>query len=294
MKFAITVASQADLEKYLKETNTDIYIIGNEAYANRLPGSFELEDMKHAVELIQSHKKEVYVNLNLLIHDTDLQMVNEYLDFVKELDVDGVLFGDIAVYMYAKRKNLTHLLIYNPDTLNTNLYDPLFWNEKGIKGLTVAKEIIKDEVIEICKNSKIEVSIIGHGHLNMFHSRRPLIENFLLYNEEEYKEYINNRNLHLIEQTRDESYPVFQDVHGTHIFREKSLMYFNEIKEISKYLDVFIIDSIFKDFEYTIEVVNTYHKILNNEIIDPNEVTKQYLENHDSGFIYKKTVYDKY
>lgn len=294
MKIAITVSNLVDLKTYLKETKTDIYIIGNEVYANRLPGSFSIEDMKTAVELIKSYNKEVYINLNLIIHNEDLEKLNGYLDYLKELSVHGIIFGDLAVYMYAKKKQLTHVLIYNPDTLNTNLYDPIFWDKKDIKGLTIAKEIVKDEIIEICDNSSMEISIIGHGHLNMFHSRRPLIENFLEYNEEESKKYINNRNLHLIEETRNESYPVFQDLHGTHIFREKCLMSFNEIKELSEHVDVFIIDSILKDSTYIVEIVDIYHKILDNKIQDTIELTKQYSKDHDSGFLHKKTVYDKY
>lgn len=294
MKIALTVSNINDLKSYIKETNTDIYIIGNELYANRLPGSFTMEDIEEANKLIKSNHKEIYINTNLIIHDNDLKKVNDYLDFLKPLKVDGIIFGDLAIYKYAKQKEMEDLLIYNPDTLNTNLFDPIFWNKKGIKGLTIAKEIVKEELIEIADHSKIETSIVGHGHLNMFHSRRPLIENFLQYNEQESQEYINNRNLHLIEENRNESYPVFQDNHGTHIFRPKIMLAYNEIIELSNHLDVFIVDSILKDKQYIINTINNYQNILNGDIKDTNSLSTQYENDHDSGFLYKKTVFDKY
>ncbi len=294
MLFAITVANHKDLENYLKETKSDIYIIGNDKFANRLPGSFSLEELKTAVKLIKLYNRQVYINLNLIIHDVDLKGVYEYMEYIKTLEVDGIIFGDLAVYNYAKKLDMSQLLIYNPDTLNTNLYDPEFWAKKKIKGITVSKEIVKEELIDICKNSDIEISIIGHGYLNMFHSRRPLIENFLKYNEKDYKEYINNRNLHLVEEIRNESYPVFQDQHGTHIFRDKSMMAYNEIRELNKHLNVFIIDSIFKDSKDVVEAYNNYFRILDSQDVNSEEISEKYLEDHDSGFLYKKTVYDKY
>lgn len=290
MKFAVTVRNKEDLNYYLNQTDIDIYILGNEAFANRLPGTFSNEELEEASNLITQKKKELYINMNIIVHNSDLHKVKTQLEFIESLPVNGILFGDLAIYRYASSLQLKQKLIYNPDTLNTNQYDAVFWKKKGIKGITVAKEIIKDEIIETAKNSEIEVSMIGHGYLNMFHSKRPLIENFFKYNNKEYDQYINNRNLHLVEEIRNESYPVFQDNHGTHIFRDKIMMSFHEIKELSNYIDVFIIDSIFQNRDYIVDVMNDYKAVLQNKEIN----LSRYEKNHDTGFLYKKTVYDKY
>ena len=100
--------------------------------------------------------------------------------------------------------HLENKLIYHPETLNTNYYDPQFWENKGIKGLTISKEITLDDIKEIAETSEIEISLIGHGHLNMFHSRRPLIENFFKYTKSEYDNITDNRNLRIIEEIRNE------------------------------------------------------------------------------------------
>jgi len=152
-----------------------------------------------------------------------------------------------------------------------------------------------NDIKEITEKSEIEISIIGHGHLNMFHSRRPLIENFFKYNKEAYDKYVNNRNIYLIEEIRNESYPVVQDNHGTHIFRDKIMESYQEINILNEILDVFIIDSVFKNTAYLIETLQNYHKILNTkDQSSAKKISEKYQENHDSGFLYKKTVYDKY
>ena len=50
--------------------------------------------------------------------------------------------------------------------------------------------------------------------------------------------------------------------------------------------------SIFKDVEYLNKTVKYYHELINN-IGNAEEISKLYEGDHDSGFLYKKTVYDK-
>ncbi|MCK5762100.1 MAG: U32 family peptidase, partial [Candidatus Izimaplasma sp.] len=288
MKIAVTPFNVASISE-LSKNGADIFIIGNEEYANRLVISFSNSEITEANYLIKSLNKEIYINLNLIIHNNDLDKFLEFLHFVKELNVDGIIFGDLAVYQMARKVDLSSKLIYSPETLNTNYYDPIFWGNKGIKGLTISKEITLEEITIIAKNSDIEISLIGHGHLNMFHSRRPLIENYFKYTNIEYDKQLENRNLRLVEEIRDESYPVFQDSHGTHIFREKAMESYQEVNILKELLNVFIIDSIFKDTKYLLDTLKNYSEILTN----PNykeiskALSKKYEKNHDSGFLYK-------
>ena len=291
MKLAVTPIGLSGIEE-LSSNGTDIFLIGNSSFGNRLVYSFSTLEITDANNLIKSLNKEIYIVMNMIVHNVNLKSIKEFLDFIKELDVNGIIFGDLAVYQLAKNIGIENLLIYSPETLNTNYYDPIFWSKQGIKGLTISKEITLEDIKQISKDKLIEISLIGHGHLNMFHSRRPLIENFFKYTNKEYEEYIENRNLKVVEEIRNESYPIFQDNHGTHIFRDKSLESFKEINILSDYLDVFIVDGIFKDNSYLNKTVKYYNDLLNN-IGNAEDISKLYEGDHDSGFLYKKTVYDK-
>lgn len=294
MKLAVTPFNVSSI-KQLSENGADIFILGNEKYANRLVKSFSDIEVTEACELIKSLGKEIYIQMNLIVHNVNLAEMDAYLDFVQRLNVNGIIFGDLGLYNLAKRKNMEDLLIYNPETLNTNYYDPIFWGRKKIKGITIAKEITLEDIGKIAESSDIDISIIGHGHLNMFHSRRPLIENFFKYKKEDYDKFVNNQNLHLVEEIREEEYPVFQDIHGTHIFREKAMESYQEINQLKNSLDVFIIDGIFKDTAYLNDTVMNYRDLLDNfDSEKAQQITDNNISDHDSGFLYKKTVYDKY
>ena len=291
MKIAVTPFGLDGMEE-LSSNGADIFLIGNSAFANRLAHSFSTEEIIEAIALVKSLNKEIYIMINMFVHNENLKDINDFIYSIKDLNVDGIIFGDLAVYQTAKKVGLDDILIYSPETLNTNYYDPIFWSKQGIKGLTISKEITLEDVKKISKDKLLEISLIGHGHLNMFHSKRPLIENFFKFTNKEHDEYIENRNLKVVEEIRNESYPIFQDNQGTHIFRDKSLESFKEVKILCDYLDVFIIDGIFKDNEYLNKTVKYYHELINN-IGNAEEISKLYEGDHDSGFLYKKTVYDK-
>jgi len=295
MKLAVTPFSAASID-ILNDAGADIFIIGNEQHANRLVHSFSMEEITEINSTIKTLNKEIYIALNLIAHNDDLPKVIEFLQFVMELNVDGIIFGDLGVYNLAKNLKMENLLIYNPETLNTNYYDSLFWENKGIKGITISKEITLKEIDEISQKTNINVSITGHGHLNMFHSRRPLIGNFFKYTNDKDENYSENRDFKLIEEIRDEAYPIFQDSHGTHIFRDKALESYKEINFLENILDVFIIDGIFKDTDYLVKTIKNYNEILNskNHEEKAKKISDDYKLDHDSGFLYKKTVYVKY
>ena len=293
MKLCVTPFQVEDITT-LANAGADIFIVGNKEFANRLVDSFDLDDIKKAISLSRKLDKELFVNVNFIAHHDDLEPLSAFLDELKTAQVDGILFSDLSVYQLAKKKDMIDKLIYHPETLVTNFYDSHFWQKQGIKGVIIAKEITLEDINLITSKKQGKIGIVGHGQLNMFHSRRPLIENFMKYNEQDYEQIIASKNLRLVEELRNEVYPVVQDNHGTHIFRDKTMESYLEILELNN-LDYFIIDGLFRDRNYLLETTKNYHKILETKNIEyAKELREQLKDSHDQGFYYKKTVYDKF
>jgi putative protease len=293
MKLCVTPFHLDDIE-VLINNGADIILLGNEQFANRLNSSFTIDEIQVAANQIHHLEKELFVNINLIVHHDDLEPLNQFLDELIKANVDGILFSDLAVYQLAKEKGIVNKLIYHPETLITNTFDSLFWHKQGIKGVIIAKEITLDDIKLIIDTKHTEIGLIGHGQLNMFHSRRPLVENFMKYNDQDYKQVIASKNLRLVEELRSEVYPIVQDNHGTHIFRDKTLESFLEINELTN-LDYFIIDGLFRDQAYVVEMVQAYNILRKNyDQTYAKKLREKYQEDHDQGFYYKKTVYDKF
>ena len=71
MKLAVTPFDLTSIQK-LSDNGADIFIFGNEQYANRLVYSFSNEEIIEASNKIKSINKEIYINLNLIAHNNDL------------------------------------------------------------------------------------------------------------------------------------------------------------------------------------------------------------------------------
>ena len=59
-------------------------------------------------------------------------------------------------------------IIYNPETLLTNVEDVNSYFDIGVKGTFVSKEINLKDIVKITEGKKGKKYIIAHGHLNMY------------------------------------------------------------------------------------------------------------------------------
>ncbi len=268
----------------------DGFIIGNEKFGTRLTHSFTIDEINQAIKLAVSLDKEVFLQANQMLDDELLDQFSVFLDQIDTNHLDGIIVSDIGSVMRLKSKNLSNKAIYNPETLLTNKYDFNFLKKEGIFGAYVAKEITLSDVIEISEHKEIKLFMVGHGHLNMFYSKRQLINNFMDYQHKD-NIFHNQQNLKIIEeQRREEPYPILEDMAGTHVFRSKVFSSLEYIEQLENHVDYLVIDSIFKDDLYAKKVSELYkNKMTNKKLVE--DIKALYKEDWDSGFFYKKTVY---
>lgn len=290
MQFIVTFHEVSNIEKLLK-AGANGFVFQNDLITPRPTSSLDLETMTEALIECKKFDAIVYLQATLMMHEMHIDTVKEFLVWAKEQQVDGVLFADVGVYQLAKEMGLEALLIYQPGSLTTNTYDATFWHQMGIKGVVVAREIPKADILQF-DNTDFEIGMIGHGYLNMFHSRRPLVTNFMKYQDKEPLP-LNQTNLTLIEELRNESYKVLENTQGTHIFRSLPMQSFGSIKELSSVLDTFMIEGLFTTDEWVAEVVSDYISVLNDPTM-LDSVLEKYNDSHDTGFLFKETVYNEF
>lgn len=293
LKFIVNAYDINDLAK-LKKAGASAIVLSNPFYSAR--GAFYVD-----VDELASYKKECdelalacYVQVNRFFVEDELPQLEQHLHFLKELEIDGIYFSDEAVLQIAKSIRLEDKLIYNPDTLMTNANDVQFYLNDGIQMVTMSKEITLEEICQIassCDAHKLEVVI--HGRLNMMHSKRPLISNYLTFIGSD-KSIKNHMNLYMMEETREEHMPIIEDELGTHAFSGFTLNSFKEIEQLrSSGIEHVRIEGIFHDLDYTLEALRLYRSILKHEIQADkvlDDYQKEHMNDHvTSGFYYQKT-----
>jgi len=281
----IVTATKETFESLIKKDIQGI-ILPVKNHAMRFSDDFTVEEIIDLVPAIQAHDKKAYVALNAIYHEDQLEALKKTVKKLSKLPIDGLYFADLAVFEYALECGLNDLLIYYPETYVTNYQDMAFWQQENIKSAVLSREMTLEDIEKIALNSTLDVSIIGHGYLNMFHSKRRLIKTFLDYTKKNNLPQNHKQTYKIIEEIRDEAYPIYQDQFGTHIFREKPLSSIQVFDVLSRYVEYFIIDTQFYSQQQILKIIDDYCALKNGMSID-----EAYYSDHDDGFYHKKTVY---
>ena len=270
-------------DKSFLDLDLDAFVFGNKKYAVRLAASFDYEQIKELISKIHELGKKAYISVNKLFTQNELDGLEDYLISIKNINADGILFSDMAVYQIAKRNGFDNILIYDPDTLLVNSYDVKFFNELGIKSVVLSKDISLEDIVACGKRNPSFITVPAYGHFPLFYSKRKLVENYFYAYEKDPEKYIENQNLLTQEITRDEMHPIYQDDNGTIIYSGKKLFYANYLKDfINSGINQFLLNFNYCDYDEAKSIISLYKEAVVND--------KKYDESsYTTGYLFRKT-----
>jgi U32 family peptidase len=269
----------------------DGFILGQNGVSTRLTRSFSTEEIIEASKQMKTLNKGCFVIMNRILHDSDANRYETFIEAVESDAITGYIVGDIGVLSIGKSLGIAHKMIYNPETLITNVFDAHFYNSLGIQGVYLAKEITLEDIETIGKNRPYQLFAYGHGYLNMFYSKRQLIEAYF-ENKHQNNDFHEARNLSVVEEKRPEfRYPILEDEAGTHVFRNHVFSSLNHLKTLAQSIDYLVMDTVFHDDNYALDVLKVYSDVANLADTKVIELQNKYHEVWDEGFFFKKTVY---
>lgn len=277
----------------LKQAGANSVILGTPFFSVRAVSHFDNETLKEIKKICIYNEIQMYVLMNRFFVEEELKALRTQLAYLKDIDVDGIYFTDMGVFYEAEKLGLQNKLIYNPDTIITNHLDVNAYLALGLKMCTLSKEITLEDMVKMGKQIKGESEVIVHGRLNMMHSKRNLLTNYMQFLNKDI-DLRDKQDLYLMEESREEHMPIVEDEHGTHVYTGFTLCSFEEIEDLIKAgIRNFRIESMFMDIEAIVQIIQDYCKVIE----DPErgrELYQKYQteypqENITKGFLYKKT-----
>lgn len=237
-----------DEVKKLLDQGADIILLDVCDFTSMALLPLNKEDLLDVINIVKSYRKKVYVWMNIIIHEYHLESLKSWLKVLSSTEIDGIVINDFTIYAVAREFHLDHLVIYQPGTMNTHSYDLTYLNHR-IKGLTLSKEITFDEIQQILQTPHdLEISLLGHGFVDMFFSKRKLISLYKDYRALGELDVVNETNYVIEEKTREGIfYPIHEDLFGTHIYRDSKLESFEEIDILKNQINDFFIERMFLD-----------------------------------------------
>ena len=220
---------------------------------------YSLEKINEIYQIASKNNKKVYVLLNFIMHEND---INEVENFIKSINEDiYFIFQDLGILNLLMKLNRNNYGIYNPLTMITNYRDLVEYEVYSLDAISLSNEIpLKD--VELCSHYSKNVFYLGFGYHPMYQTYRYLLS---LYKEHSGLEF-TNENLYLQEATRvDDRCPVIENEYGTVVFRNGVVSNLEKI-EMLKDVKYLFIDGIFLDEDVIIEAIKIYHQVINNLI----------------------------
>lgn len=283
MRIIARLKTQAEVAK-LSQLQVDAFSLDCEFSIKRI-AKFTLDEIKTIVKEANKHGIDVYLNLNKMMHQADLLPLEDFLGKTKDLAIKAYVINDFTVFVIAKKLDLENKVIYQPGSMNTDSFSGKYLSDRNLLGMTISREVTLAEIQNIANNTKnLELSLIGHGYLDMFYSKRKLLTNYLKHKQLSGIEVINRHGFRLNEEIRpDDFYPILEDEISTMIFRSLKLISIDELSKLSEIIDDFFIERIFIDDEEYFDTIKLYKGLLNKA-----DFMEKY-QNFDSGFYYRTT-----
>ena len=134
---------------------------GARAYAN----NFTLEELTEAVKYAHLRGVKIYVTMNIVIFDSELNDAYKQVDDLYNAGVDGLIIQDLAVFTYVT-EHYPSLEAHSSTQMGLDDLDgTLLFKELGAKRVVLSREVPQEELVEIRRISKIPMEIFVHGAL---------------------------------------------------------------------------------------------------------------------------------
>ncbi len=283
----------------------DAVYLGGKAFGLRAySNNFNEEEMAEAFAFAHQLNKKVYITVNIFAHNTDLETLPQYLEYLYNQGADGIIVSDLGVYRIARQVVPDLPIHVSTQANNTNWASALMWQELGVKRIVLARELSLREITEIHSKTSLELEAFIHGAMCISYSGRCLLSNYFAGRDANRGECVQacRWKYYLVEETRPgQFWPVVEDDKGTYIFNSKDLCMLPYIPQlIQAGLSSLKIEGRMKSVHYVASVVNIYRQAIDRYFNDPEHyaVDEYWLEElekishraYTSGFYFNKAT----
>lgn len=171
-----------DLErlKWALMYGADAVYIGGYNYSLRAnANNFSIPDITEGVEFAHSLGKKVYVTVNILFHNEDLEGLTEYLTTLSDIGVDAFIVSDLAVIKRIRELNLKPEIHISTQESSVNKFAVKFWESVGATRVVLARECSKIDILDIKNNTDAELEVFIHGAMCTSYSGRCVLSNYV-------------------------------------------------------------------------------------------------------------------
>jgi len=165
--------------KWAVDYGCDAVYVGGVNYSLRANAkNFTIDDLKEAVHYCHNNNARLYVTVNIVFHNEDVDGLEEYLRKLDEIGVDAIIFSDPLIIDLYKKNNFKFELHLSTQASVLNKDAAKYYEMQGVKRIVLARECSKEDIIDIINNTNVDIECFIHGAMCTNISGRCVLSNY--------------------------------------------------------------------------------------------------------------------
>ena len=156
-----------------------VYMGGKAFGARQYASNFDREEMQKAVYFAHMHRVRLYITVNTLVDDSELGELADYLLFLSNVGIDGIIVQDLGVIRLARQIVPDLPLHASTQMTVTNSEGVKLAAEAGMERVVLARELSLEEINTICHGTDTEIEVFIHGALCVCYSGQCLMSSLI-------------------------------------------------------------------------------------------------------------------
>ena len=156
----------------------DAVYIGGYEYSLRANAiNFSQDELKEATSFAHGLQKKVYVTVNIVFHNKDLDGLKKYLEELASIGVDAVIVSDLAVIKTIHDNNIPLEIHVSTQASTLNYEAALFYKNLGAKRIVLAREASRSDIKEIKEKTGLDLECFIQGAMCTSFSGKCVLSN---------------------------------------------------------------------------------------------------------------------
>ena len=266
-----------------------IYLGMNKFGARAYASNFDEETLKQAIEYAHLRNVKIYVTMNTIVFEDEIEDMKKMVDFLYYANVDGIIIQDLAVLDYVVNTYPELEPHCSTQMGIDDLEGTLFFKELGAKRIVLSREVEMDKIMQIKKVAKIPLEIFAHGALCVSYSGNCLMSGLIGYRSGNRGRCVGScrKPYDLIDTTNNIT------LGNSYILSMKDLCTVNYIDNF-KDIDSLKIEGRMKEPAYVANIVSTYRKALDKQLQQKDiiNLSKTFNRTFTKGYMFKEDKKD--
>ncbi|WP_041808294.1 U32 family peptidase [Evansella cellulosilytica] len=158
-----------DTFKQIVKANCDAIYLGGKSLNMRMIRkgyNFSNEEIKEAVNMAHDSDKKVYVTVNNMLNDSEIDEAAEYLHYLESVNVDGIIVQDLGVVQLCKEQNIKKIEIHSSVMMNVHNMDFVkALKEDGLTRVVLSREMDLKTAKLLQTETGVETEYFMHGDM---------------------------------------------------------------------------------------------------------------------------------